>query len=77
MINLSNCIPLGMHLSVERKNTPQKPHPDRDASLSGCGKETFGYFLPSDTSLTGCHKLLYVFYFSSLNQMPSLRDLLL
>jgi len=29
-------IPLGMYLSVERNNTPQKQHPVRDASLTGC-----------------------------------------
>ena len=36
MIIFSTRIPLGMHLSVERKNTPQKQHPVRDASLTGC-----------------------------------------
>ena len=25
-----------MHLSVERRNTPKKRHPVRDASLTGC-----------------------------------------
>ena len=38
MINFSNRIPLGMHRSVERKNNPQKQHPVRDASLTGCSE---------------------------------------
>ena len=36
MIEFSNRIPLGMQLSVERRNTPKKRHPVRDASLTGC-----------------------------------------
>jgi hypothetical protein len=36
MIELFDRIPIGMHRSVERSNTPQKRHPVRDASLTGC-----------------------------------------
>ena len=36
MIEFVNRIPSGMHLSVERRNTTQKQHPVRDASLTGC-----------------------------------------
>ena len=36
MIDFSNCIPSGMHLSVEKRNASQKQHPIKDASLTGC-----------------------------------------
>jgi len=41
-----------MYLSVEKKNSPQNPHPVRDASLTGCKKETSQHFLPRDVFLT-------------------------
>jgi len=44
MIKFSNRIPLGMHRSVERKNIPQKRHPVRDASLTGCAGENVRTF---------------------------------
>jgi len=38
MIGLLNSIPLGMHRSVEQGKKPQKQHPVRNASLTGCSE---------------------------------------
>ena len=58
MIELSNRIPSGMHLSVKRRNTSQKQHPVRDASLTGCVERSICPFFTERYITTGCQKLL-------------------
>ena len=67
MIEFSNRIPLGMQLSVERSNTPQKQHPVRDASLTGCKERSVWSFstdrhIPNGMSKTAICFLFFIPY---------------
>ena len=62
MIEFSNRIPLGMHLSVERRNTPQKQHPVRDASLTGCTGLCVWSFSTERHIPNGMSKNCYMFF---------------
>jgi len=47
-------IPLGMHLSVECDDIPQKLHPVGGTSLTGCKRGVGWHFLPKNAFLTEC-----------------------
>ena len=63
MSELSNRIPLGMHLSVEGNNTPQKRHPVRDASLTGCKGRSIRSFSTERYIPNGMSKTVICFLF--------------
>ena len=79
MIEFANRIPLGMHLSVERRNISQKQHPVRDASLTGCTRRSLWIFsterhIPNGMRCTEpaeVTKLLYVYYFHSIIELEN------
>ena len=62
MIEFSNCIPLGMHRSVERRNTLQKQHPVRDASLTGCTERSVRTFSTERNIPIGMSKTVICFF---------------
>ena len=66
MIELSNRIPSGMHRSVERSNIPQKRHPVRDASLTGCTERSVRIFSTERHIPNGMLKVIILLVVSAL-----------
>ena len=63
MIEFSNRIPLGMHRSVKWRNTLQKQHPVRDASLTGCTERSVQTFSTERYIPIGMSKTVICFLF--------------